>query len=82
MRGGEIGHCAPAGWILQQAPRSRLSSTSSRLVNDSMLSYSPLVVYQRDYKAEAAKLIDELPEDTKQRKDYKYYKDWRQVYFG
>ncbi|KAK5977868.1 hypothetical protein GCK32_014681 [Trichostrongylus colubriformis] len=31
----------------------------------------------RDYKAEAAKVLKELPEDYHLRKDYRKYNDWR-----
>ncbi|CAI4229837.1 unnamed protein product [Auanema sp. JU1783] len=31
----------------------------------------------RDYKAEAAKVLKELPEDFHMRKDYRKYNDWR-----
>ncbi|KAF8360826.1 hypothetical protein PRIPAC_87749 [Pristionchus pacificus] len=35
------------------------------------------VVVQRDYKAEAAKVIAELPEEYHLRSDYRNYRDWR-----
>ncbi|GMS87972.1 hypothetical protein PENTCL1PPCAC_10147, partial [Pristionchus entomophagus] len=35
------------------------------------------VIVQRDYKAEAAKVIDSLPEEYHLRSDYRQYKDWR-----
>ncbi|GMR39957.1 hypothetical protein PMAYCL1PPCAC_10152, partial [Pristionchus mayeri] len=35
------------------------------------------VIVQRDYKAEAAKVIAELPSEYHHRSDYRMYKDWR-----
>uniref|UniRef100_A0A0N5AAQ2 NADH dehydrogenase [ubiquinone] 1 alpha subcomplex subunit 8 n=1 Tax=Syphacia muris TaxID=451379 RepID=A0A0N5AAQ2_9BILA len=37
--------------------------------------------YERDYKAEAAKVISELPPDKELRKDYRPFKDWRVTIF-
>ncbi|KHJ90151.1 hypothetical protein OESDEN_10007 [Oesophagostomum dentatum] len=34
-------------------------------------------VKQRDYKAEAAKVLAELPDDYHLRNDYRKYNDWR-----
>lgn len=40
-----------------------------------------LVHKVRDYKAEAAKVLAELPENGELRKDYRRFKDWRATIF-
>ncbi|KAI6235707.1 NADH dehydrogenase [ubiquinone] 1 alpha subcomplex subunit 8 [Aphelenchoides besseyi] len=43
--------------------------------------HSRPVVVQRDYKAEAARVLSELPPDTKLDKNYKNFSDWRIAWF-
>ncbi|KAL6725464.1 hypothetical protein Aduo_007514 [Ancylostoma duodenale] len=55
--------------------RPKLGYFSKLHVHES--AHPPPVVKQRDYKAEAAKVLAELPEDYHLREDFRKYNDWR-----
>ncbi|ETN69264.1 hypothetical protein NECAME_15427 [Necator americanus] len=55
--------------------RPKMGYFSKLHVHESV--HPPPEVKMRDYKAEAAKVLAELPDDYHLRKDYRKYNDWR-----
>ncbi|CAJ0581471.1 unnamed protein product, partial [Mesorhabditis spiculigera] len=64
--------CASQNLSIDRPP---LGYFSSPHVHESSVPFSPS--RPRDYKAEAAKVLNELPADYHLRKDYKKYNDWK-----
>ncbi|CAJ0580923.1 unnamed protein product, partial [Mesorhabditis spiculigera] len=77
-----ISHCRKEQKVLDACvqkylniERPALGYFSSPHVHESKAEFVPPV--QRDYRAEAAKVLNELPSDYHLRKDYKKYNDWK-----